>query len=350
MPNPNPYTIHMKSFLLSRSYSFSGFFVLLVLSIPLVSFSNSEAQGLKRLRNVINNVESKAQNKIDEALDKNIDQRVDDKTDEILNKWFGTESDQHQTGSHASSGSNSSSGMSGFGAFGLNSNATTESVYEFDFMVSHLFETVENGKSTRSRMISYINNSKAYFAIQFKDLESNSGSSYQSTDAYIVMDNKNMAMVMLMTENGEQSSIAFSIPETDDNGLPEPEAVMEEENDNQQMDSELSSMISSAFGFQEIGSRTISGFSTKGYRSGDASATIEFWITEETINGYQEMIASNSSIPMLMMFAPYATMGGMIVEIVVNDRESGSKTTMRIEDGSGPTNHKINMAEWPRAM
>ena len=308
----------------------------------MLSLHDAEAQGLKKLREVARNVEGKAKSKIENKIDEEINNKIYNKTDETLEKWFGSGVQQNQLGLSGSSTSQSGNDISGFGAFGLNSNASTESVYSFDYKVSHFFESTENGKLTRSRMISYINNTEPYFALEFKTLDSNSESYNNSTDAYMIMDSKNMAMVMLVSENEKRSSIVFSIPESDSN--------TEANEPFESVDSDMSSAFDMTYGYQEIGTRTISGFSAKGYRTGDSSADIEIWITDETIKGYEEIITSNSSIPLLTMFAPYATRSGMVVEMVLNDRQSGSKTTMRVEEGSGPTSLRISMSDWPRTM
>lgn len=318
------------------TYSLAVIFCGLILSLIVVS--DVDAQGLKRLRNAIGKVEDKVQERTTGAIENYLDSRISQETEKTLNKWFGVDMQSPQT----------SQGGNGFSGFGMDPNAKTESVYEFDFKISHLIETVEKGKSTKFRMITYINSELPYYAIQMTEIEGSTNAASGSPQAYMIMDAKNSVMVMLVNENGQQSSMVISQPGLGMDALAEDGSDMGEEYNTSMSGSDFIAGFNAMSGYESLGSRTISGFDAKGFRTQDGRSKIDIWITDQLINGYKQMMAASASVPMLAMFAPYASSGGMLVEITAVDEASNSKTMMRIEDGSGSHKHSIIMSQWPR--
>ncbi len=312
---------------------------LLLLSFPGVT--EVQAQGLKRLRNAIGKVEDKVQEKTTGAIDNFIDSRISEETEKTLNKWFGVSINPSPSSQGGMSGAQSGNG---FASFGMDPNAKTESVYTFDFKISHYMETVEKGKTSRFRMITYINSELPYYAIQMSEIDGNDG----SAQAYMIMDAKNSVMVMLVNENGQQSSMVISQPGLGMDALPEDGSATGQEYETAMNSSDFTAGFSAMAGYESLGSRTISGFDAKGFRTQDGRSNIEIWLTDEPIKGYKQIMSASASVPMMAMFAPYASSGGMLVEINATDAASNSKTTMRIEDGAGPHKHSIVMSQWPR--
>jgi hypothetical protein len=308
------------------------------LFLTLIVVSEVDAQGLKKLRNAIGKVEDKVQERTTGAIENYIDSRISQETEKTLNKWFGVDMQSSQT---------SQSGNR-FSGFGMDPNAITESVYEFDFKISHYMETVEKGKSTKFRMITYINSEHPYYAIQMTEIEGITGVASGSAQAYMIMDAKNSVMLMLVNENGQQSSMVFSQPGLGMDVMTEDRSDMAEEYNATMSGSGFISGFNAMSGYESLGSRTISGFDAKGFRTQDGRSKIDIWLADQPIKGYKEMMSASASVPMMAMFAPYSSSGGMLVEITAADEASNSKTIMRIEDGSGAHKHSIVMSQWPR--
>jgi len=316
------------------------------LILSLVVVTEVEAQGLKRLRNAIGKVEDKVQEKTTDVIENYIESKISQETERALNKWFGLGGMQHSQSTHG--GMSGAQGGNGFGFFGMDPNAQTESQYEFDYKISYFMESVEKGKSTKFRMITYLNSGSPYYAIQMIEIEGSAGTASGSAEAYMIMDEKNSIMAMLVNENGQQSSIVFSLPDSGMDGLAAGESGMGEEYYTAGAETDLVAGFNATYGYESIGSRTISGFDANGFRTQEGRSNIEIWVTNESIKGYKEMQSASASVPMIAMFAPYASTGGMLVEMTANDEASNVKTTMRLEDGSGPHKHTIMMSQWPR--
>jgi hypothetical protein len=316
------------------------------LLLSLFVVTEVEAQGLKKLRTVIGKVEDKVQEKTTDVIENYIESKISQETEKALNKWFGFGGMQQSQSTRG--GMSGAQGGYGFGAFGMDPNAQTESVYEFDYKLSYFIESVEKGKSTKFRMITYLNSGSPYYAIQMIEIDGTAGSASGSAEAYMIMDEKNNVMAMLVNENGQQSSIVFSLADTGMDGLVAGDSGMAEEYYTAAAETDLVAGFNAMYGYESIGSRTISGFDANGFRTQEGRSKIDIWVTNESIKGYKEMQSASASVPMMAMFAPYASTGGMLVEMTANDEASDVKTTMRLEDGSGPHKHNIMMSQWPR--
>jgi len=265
-----------------RWTTIAGIVLLCALFLPMIVVSEAEAQGLKRLRNAIGKVEHKVQEKKDELIDNYVDNKISEKTEETLNKWFGIGKRPSQSSSDGMSGD---SGSGGFGMFGTSMNAPAESVYEFDYRITYFIESVEKGTSTKMRMNTYVNSKESYFAIQMNELSGSSGSGSGPADAYMIMDQKNSVMVMLINENGQRSSMALSLPETTMDEIMESASTIGDESTTESSPMSLTAGFNAMYGYESIGSRSISGYDTQGFRMQEGRSQVEIWVTDEPIKG-----------------------------------------------------------------
>jgi hypothetical protein len=201
--------------------------------------------------------------KAEEAVTKKAEDKVNAKIDEMAQKMvdnsfatmFGDSA--APTAGGGASGSASRGGSGGGMPFSLGSNAKTESSYTFNVV-----ETMEIESSKRTGK----GDGKAVMMMHFNTSEAYTGTSIVSADgkkpeggAFIVLDAKNQAMVMLMSseKDNKKFSIAYDWKEAQKyaqaNAAPKDQVNWD--------------TVKVWRTYTKIGSKTIAGFAADGYRT-----------------------------------------------------------------------------------
>lgn len=99
--------------------------------------------------------------------------------------------------------------------------------------------------------------------------------------------------------------------------------------------------------YEELGTRTILGYECKGYKTEDEYSSTEFWVTEETDSGYQEMMNANGNTRYFqgrtMMFNSSAT----VMEMTSMNKETDEKMTMKMTKVDESTRMGFTMSDYP---
>lgn len=293
-------------------------YLALVISTILIGFTfpmKTEAQLLDRLKKKAQQAaERKAEEKLAEQVQKAAEQMVERSWNEIF-------------------GDLSTDSSSGGIPFRISSNVKTEDSYTFDIITTMDIQTTDkDGKTEPVTMYMHFNEKEPYTGTRFESEEMKK----EDGDLFIIYDFKNSAMLMLMQNKKDRFSFAYDWNQA----LKQvPDSLREDENDEDSLDQWEN--------YTKIGSKDILGYSCDGYKSEDAHAQYEVWVTRDLDYGMQNMFMANANAKQLKGRIPEDYPHGMMMEMISEDLDSGEKTTMKVTDIKRNANIKYVMDNYP---
>jgi hypothetical protein len=129
--------------------------------------------------------------------------------------------------------------------------------------------------------------------------------------AMMIYDFDNQAMVMLMEAEESRFSIAYNwaIASAEWNTPPATAADMPQ--------------------FESLGTRTINGYASEGYRTVDGDQTTDMWVSTEVAPGIERIFQANRTVPMMNANMPAGYPQGMIMELTSENTKTSEKVVMR---------------------
>lgn len=291
------------------------------LAVLMLSFSTTaEAQLGKRLKKKAKQAAArKAEDKMAAEIEKRAEQMVE-------NSWNAIFGEIEENGD----------GNRNF-MFNRNSNVTTEDSYRFDTITTMEIKTErENGKSDPPLIMEmHFNENEMYTGTKFygEDFQKQNG------DIFIIYDFKNSAMVMLMSSEDDKFSFAYDWKQALQHA-----AETTGENTEEEVNWEE---VEEWNGYTKIGSKNIAGYSSDGYRSENDQSVTEIWVSREVAYGMENMFQANTNSKQLRGKVPSDYPYGMLMEMRLEDLESGDKTTMTVTDIRKNANVSYVMSEYP---
>lgn len=229
-------------------------------------------------------------------------------------------------------GNNPLSGMMG----GMMQPANTESSYGFTgYLIMEVTSTDKKGKTEDPAQIKYLLTKDAQFmGMTFEDPKS------KGSTTTTIMDSKNQAMVILMEDKGNKSSMAMKMD------FDKMQGMVDEEIENQTQDD---------YTLTKSGNKkTILGYPCEEYIVINEDGKGEYWITEKPIEGVS--LFSPQSNPMVSnkTMERYQTMftnapKGTFMEMIFTATD-GTVTTMNVIEIETNQPRNIQMSEYPNLM
>lgn len=309
---------------------------LFILSLSFLSW-DSEAQLLKRLKNA-------ASEGVARAVEKTVEKEVARATQRQLEKAFSNLYGDAEVGDNGGGGG-SGGGSYDYGKImsSINMDVETESAYSFSgIAVMEIESTDDKGKTSEPIVFhSFLSDNPDYFGMEFVDPDAK-----KSTEkSVIIMDHKNQATVMLMENDEEKSSMAFSI---DWGGMMDAAGAADNTED--------SPAVSEDFSFEKTGNtKDILGYSCEEYLVVSDDAEGSYWISVQPIEGLESFWSKNSPFITKKMkaenreyFSNLPEGHIMEMDFMSKEDESSSKMRMIEIDTDRPTS--FDLSEYPNAM
>lgn len=284
--------------------------------------ASAEAQILKRLKKKAQQaVEKKVEQKIDEELQKTADQMVEDSWDAVFGEMPESE------------------GGNGINMpFAFNSDVTTQDSYSFDIVTTMEISATNTSGSSEEPM---------YMDMHFKE-----GASYTGTkirggqmqqngqDLFIIYDFSNEAMIMLMDSKEGKFSFAYDWTQ----GIDLQPQTTDESNEQDVNWDETDEWQ----GYEKIGTKTIAGYNSDGYRMQNDHNTTEVWVTRENTFGMASLFKANTNTKQMKGVIPAQYPQGMLMEMTSTDHETGEKTSMKVTKIVENADVSYTMADYPK--
>lgn len=207
--------------------------------------------------------------------------------------------------------------------------------YVFQRIVKIQINTYKkNGKLKESMMMNtHTAKDKPYMGTQIEDEESQK----KGQNIFIINDFEREAFVMLMESEGEKSRLAYKLL-VDEAALAEAEAEMEADNKGEEMPN-----------FEPLGTKTIMGYTCKGYGYNQEDGYTEIWVTDEDVFDMQNMFNINqSTFEKNMGSLPEDYPKGSVMELSTVDAESQEKMVMQVVDIIDNVDVNYTIADYPQ--
>lgn len=219
--------------------------------------------------------------------------------------------------------------------FTISSNVKTEDTYQFSTISTMEIRTVKkNGKEEPPVIMNmHFNEDDEYTGTKFESEEMKQ----EDGDLFIIYDFKNAAMIMLMNNEDEKFSFAYDWQQ---NFEPAGADSLYGEDVNWDDMDEWQD-------YKKIGSKTIQGYECDGYRSENDNEIVEVWVTRNAEFGMNNLFKANANAKQMKGKIPDEYPYGMIMEMNMEDLQSGEKTTMEVIDIAENADVHYTMSDYP---
>lgn len=278
----------------------------------------------------LGSIKKQAQRSVGKAIEKKVEKELDKAAQSVVNKYWDRVlgkyyQDMYQTGTDEKGDP--------VYPFKMSSDVKTKEVYSFDHLLKMKMDTYKkNGKLDETVFINtYTNASENYLGTRIESDASNA----DQQEFFIINDFDTDAMVMLTEENGEKQSIAFSFQ-------------LDEEAAEKMNESDDDADVQDYSKFKEIGTKTILGYSCKGYQTEDENNVSEVWISEKPIEGMEKaasMLAKNKKVNV-----PEGYPEGSLMETTVTDKKTKEKFILKVIEINPNSHLSYKMSEYQNSM
>ncbi len=220
---------------------------------------------------------------------------------------------------------------------GMMKPAPTETEYSFTgYMVMEVTSTDKRGKSEDPMKMHYLlSDNSEFMGMSFSDPKSPENSTTS------IMDSKNQAMVMLMENKGEKSSIAIKMDYDKMQGMVDEEVEEQLENPD--------------YKITKTGNKkTILGYECEEYLIESEDGEGQYWVTETPIDGLSMFSPQSNPMVSNKTMDRYGSMfsnapKGSFLEMNFTDND-GSRTEMKVIEIETNSPRKYSMSDFPNMM
>ncbi len=220
--------------------------------------------------------------------------------------------------------------------FWNNNNAKTESSYNFNVVTTMEIASSKNA-SDKAIMKMHYNTREAYSGTQIISADPK-----QQGSAFVILDAKNQAMVMLMASDKSKFSMAYGWNDAQKYAQ---SASGTSAAPAQQVNWDTVKVWKN---YSRIGSKTIAGYSADGYRMETADGNAELWVSHDARLSVGNMFAANSSMKQMRGRVPDDYPQGMLLQMTGVNTKTGETVTMTVTSIETNANVTYNMADYPK--
>ena len=273
--------------------------------------------------------------KVTEAATEKATEKVSAKIAEMMQRM----AEKSMASMYGDSAGAAASGGSGGGGlpFSIGSNAKTEPSYTFNVVTTM---EIESSRHTDK------SDGKAVLKMHFNTTEPYTGTSIASGEgaksegkAFVVLDAKNQAMVMLMESEKSKFSITYDWREAVRYAQAQADTPKERVNWD---------TVKVWNNYSRIGTKTVAGYSAEGYRTTTPDASVDIWLSRDPKLGFGSMFAASSGMKQFKGRLPADYPRGMMLEMTSVDSKSGEKVTMTVTNIDTNAHVTYAMADYPK--
>jgi hypothetical protein len=302
----------------------SRFAYLSAVALSAVFANAAQAQLFGGLKDrLVNAVEGRVVQKVEEQVVQVIEDKARDSVDQSFNAMFG--------GSATAAGTDGQGSPSILSGMLDTSNITTEDEYHFDLAATFEIQAIDSGgtASEPMQMVFHYAANAPYTGTRML-----SGEGANTGAAMIIYDFSNQIMLMLMDAEESRFSIAYNW------------AIASAEW-NKEWEMSPGQSAADMPQFESIGTRTINGYASEGYRTEDEKQTSEIWVSKEVAPGIERIFQANRTVPALNSSMPAGYPQGMIMEMNTVNKKNGEKVQMRTVSIDTDNEVSYNMSDYP---
>jgi hypothetical protein len=296
----------------------------IALSTLLVHSANAQLfSGLKdRLANA---VEERIERNVEDRVVKNLEDSARQSVDQSFNAIF--------SGVDATGAPNGQGGPSILSSMLDTSNLKLQDEYNFDIAANFEIQAFDSDgqASEPMQMVFHYAENAPYTGTQML-----SGDAANAGAAMIIYDFDNQAMIMLMDTDGSRFSIAYNWA-----------IAAAEWNKASATEAGPSDVTQDVPQFESIGTRTINGYSSEGYRTVATDQVTEIWVSDEVAPGIERIFQANRTVPMMNASMPEGYPQGMVMELTSENTKTAEKVVMRTLGIDTGNQVSFKMSDYP---
>lgn len=275
------------------------------------------------------------QDRLADAVERRVEQQVEERVVQEVEQSATGAVDQTFESLFGAAGAAGAEGQSLLGSMLDTSNVEVRDEYRFNIAATFDIQTFDGrGRPSGDPM---------ELVFHYADDAPYTGTRVVSGDvdnagaAMIIYDFDNSVMLMLMDAEGSR----FAMPYSWDMAA----AGVNEAWD--LADGANASADAAMPAFEHIGSRTISGYKSEGYRFQDEENVSEIWVSEDVAPGIGRIFQANRSLPILGGSMPQGYPQGMIMEMNSENTSTGERVEMRTRRIDTEANLSYRMSDYP---
>ncbi|MGH7656268.1 MAG: hypothetical protein ACREN6_16575 [Gemmatimonadaceae bacterium] len=292
----------------------------------------------------------KAQDKVSSKLDEMSQKMLDNSFDAMFGSGEKPAAKPPAPGANAGAGGASTGSAAGTttapaGAtanaspFWTNNSAKTESSYNFNIVTTMEIATSKNA-SDKAILKMHYNTKEAYTGTLIMSADPKK---QQQGSAFVILDAKNQAMVMLMASDKSKFSMAYGWSDAQKYAASAGGSASVAPAEPVNWDT-----VKVWKNYSRIGSKTIAGYSADGYRIETADGNAELWVSHDARLNVGNMFAANSGLKQMRGRIPDDYPQGMLLQLTGVNSKDGETVTMTVTSVDTNANVTYNMADYPK--
>jgi hypothetical protein len=301
-----------------------------------------------RAQGIFDRIKKKATDAVTQKAEDKVDAKIDEMSQRMVDNSFaamfgdpaattGAKGGNGGAGGNGGGASGASAGGSGGAAlpFSIGGNAKTESVYSFNVVTT--MEIESSKQAGKAVLTTLLNTSEPYVGMKIVSPDDKKASG----TAFVVLDSKNQAMVMLMSTDTSKFSMAYSwanaqkyAPPPAASAPPPPPVNWD--------------TVKVWKSYTRIGTKTIAGYAADGYRMESPDGVVEVWVSRDHSLAGGGMFGASSELKQMKGRLPADYPQGMLLQMTSANSKSGEKVSMTVTNIDTNAHVSYAMSDYPK--
>jgi hypothetical protein len=285
-----------------------------------------------RAQGILDRIKKKAADAVAQNAEDKVNSKIDELSQKMVDNSFAALfGDSAGAVAGGGKGAGGGAGM----PFSIGGNAKTESSYNFNVVTT--MEIVSCKQAGTAVLTTLLNTSEPYVGMKMVNPDDKKANG----TAFIVLDSKNQAMVMLMSTDTSKFSMAYSWANAQKYAPPPPAATAPQ----QQVNWDTVKVWRS---YTRIGTKTIAGYAADGYRTESPDGTADVWVSRDATLGGGGMFGASSELKQMKGRLPADYPQGMLLQMTSVNNKSGEKVSMTVTNIDTNAHVTFAMSDYPR--
>jgi hypothetical protein len=280
-----------------------------------------------RAQGILDRIKKKATDAVTQKAEDKIDALSQKMVDNSFAALFG---DSAGAGAGGGKGGSGGAGL----PFSIGTNAKTESIYSFNVVTT--MEIESSKQAGKAVLTTLFNTSEPYVGMKIVSPDDKKANG----TAFIVLDSKNQAMVMMMSTDTSKFSMAYGWSEAQ-KYAPPPSASTPKEQVNWDT-------VKVWRNYSRIGTKNIAGYAADGYRTESPDVNAEVWVSRDRTLGGGGMFGASSGLKQMKGRLPADYPQGMLLQMTSVNNKTGEKVSMTVTNIDTNAHVTYAMSDYPR--
>jgi hypothetical protein len=279
-------------------------------------------------QSIFDRIKKKAEDIATQKAEEKITGKISEVAQKMVDNSFSSMFGDSAGGAAGAKGGRGGGGL----PFSINSNAKTEASYSFNVVTT--MEIESSRQKEKAVLTTLYNSSEPYVGMKIvsPDDKKSSGA------AFIVMDAKNQAMVMLMSNDTSKFSFAYGWSDAQKYAAPEMASKEQVNWDT----------VKVWRNYTRIGTKTIAGYAADGYRMESPDGTAEVWVSHDRALAGGGMFGASSQLKQMRGRLPAEYPQGMLMQLTSVNSKTGEKASMTVTNIETNAHVTYAMSDYPR--